>query len=370
MVEFTEKILKSKEVKKSAITMSTVGKHELCYTPLLIAVDMGHLKIVELFFKYKEKRSIDLNDPCCKTGYTPLHLLCRNDISRSGPAIGMQCLDSMYNYDIDNSIPMLELFLNNVEEKKIQLFKKDGRREDGLTPFELAISCGQVKIFNVLLEYFEKKGTKVTDHGMNPLIAACKRTEEEDAGWHEKHTKTESERTEIVKLLIQYSKGKGVDLFVKDKLGRSALHHACASGSIKIFDLLIENGLTGINDQDMEGRTPLHHACSIGFKACACSEEMPERDPKMLKHLLSKREELGIDVEIREVNSLTPLQALQRFVGLKEFQWTKWKKEELLSVFQEYGITNANEELVQESAPKRRKTDENNPDTNDIEEGA
>ena len=369
MVEFTEKILKSKEVKKSAITMSTDGKHELCYTPLLIAVDMGHLKIVELFFKYKEKRRIDLNDPCCKTGYTPLHLLCRNDISRSGPAIGMQCLDSVYNYDIDNSIPMLELFLNNVEEKKIQLFKKDGRREDGLTPFELAISCGQVKIFNVLLEYFEKKGTKVTDHGMNPLIAACKRTEEEDAGWHEKHTKTESARTEIVKLLLQYSKDKGIDLFVKDKLGRSALHHACASGSIKIFDLLIENGLTGINDQDMEGRTPLHHACSIGFKACACSEEMPARDPKMLKHLLSKREELGIDVEIREVNSLTPLQALQRFVELEEYHW-EWDKEELLSVFQEYGITNADEELVQESAPKRRKTDVNNPDTNDIEEGA
>ena len=364
MVEFTEKILKSKEVKKEAITMSTDGQHELCYTPLLIAVDMGHLKIVELFFKYKEKRHIDLNDPCCKTGYTALHIVCKND--QSGPCIGMQ---SLYGgEDVDNSIPMLELFLNNVEEKKIKLFEKD--RENDLTPFELAISYGQVKPFNVLVEYFEKKGIKLTDHGMNPLIAASRRNEEEDAGWDERHTRTESGRTEIVKLLLQYSKDKGVDLFVKDKLGRSALHHACASGSIKIFDLLIENGLTGINDQDMEGRTPLHHACSIGFKACQYSEEMPERDPKMLKHLLSKREELGIDVEIREVNSLTPLQALQRFVGLKEFQWTKWKKEELLSVFQEYGITNANEELVQESAAKRRKTDVNNPDTNDIEEGA
>ena len=89
----------------------------------------------------------------------------------------------------------------------------------------------------------------------------------------------------------------------------------------------------------------------------------------MLKHLLSKKEELGIDVEIREVNSLTPLQALQRFVELEEYHW-EWDKEELLSVFQEYGITNANEELVQESAAKRRKTDVNNPDTNDIEEGA
>ena len=85
---------------------------------------------------------------------------------------------------------------------------------------------------------------------------------------------------------------------------------------------------------------------------------MPERDPKMLKHLLSKREELGIDVEIREVNSLTPLQALKRFVELEEFRWAKWKKEELLSVFQEHEITDSDEELVQESASKRRKTDD------------
>merc|ERR1712004_277796 len=325
----------------------------------------GHLKIVELFFKYKEKRHIDLNDPCGKTGYTALHVLCKNDLN--GPCIGMQC-NSLYDEDVDNSIPMLELFLNNVEEKKIKLFEKD--RDNKLTPFELAISYGQVKPFNVLLGYFEKKGIELTDHGMNPLIAACRRNEESFEIWEKYHTKSESGRTEIVKLLLEYSKDKSVDLFVKDSLGRSALHHACASGSIKIFDLLIENGLTGINDQDNEGRTPLHHACSIGFKACQYSGEMPERDPKMLKHLLSKREELGIDVEIREANSLTPLQALQRFVELEQFKWTKWKREELLSVFQEYGITNADEELVQESAPKRRKTDENNPDTNDIEEGA
>ena len=360
MVELTEKILKSKEIKKEAITMSTHGKHELCYTPLLIAVDMGHLKIVELFFKYKEKRHIDLNDPCGKTGYTALHIVCKND--RSGPCIGMQC-NSAYDEDVDNSIPMLELFLNNAEEKKIKLFEKDD--EAKLTPFELAISYGQVKPFNVLLEHFEKKGIKITDHGMNPLMAASKRNEEEDAGWDERHTRTESGRTEIVKLLLQYSKDKGVNLFVKDDQGRSALHHACASGSIKIFDLLIENGLTGINDQDKEGRTPLHHACSIGYKACACSTEMPERDPKMLKHLLSKREELGIDVEIREVNSLTPLLALRRFVDLKEFRWAKWKKDELLSVFQEYGITDSDEDLAQESASKRRKTDNSDTEEED-----
>ena len=163
MVELTEKILKSKEVKKDAITFSTHGKHELCYTPLLIAVDMGHLKIVELFFKYKEKRHIDLNDPCGKTGYTALHIVCKND--QSGPCIGMQC-NSAYDEDVDNSIPMLELFLNNAEEKKIKLFEKDRDwRGEGyrLTPFELAISYGQVKPFKVLLEYFEKKRNH--DHG-------------------------------------------------------------------------------------------------------------------------------------------------------------------------------------------------------------
>ena len=267
---------------------------------------------------------------------------------------------------------MVSALIINNQIEKIQLFKKDGRREDGLTPFELAISCGQVKIFNVLLEYFEKKGTKVTDHGMNPLIAACKRTEEPNAGWDEVHTKSEKERTEIVKILLQYSKDKGVNLFIKDGIGRSALHHACASGSIEIFDLLIQSGLKyNINDQDDNGRTPLHHACSISGKACPYSEEMPQRDPKMLKHLLSKIEELGIDVTIGDKEYQTPLEAARTLNTSTCYQFGESKLQELIAVFQEYGITDDSEdEFMEDNDSNSEDYEEDSEDNDDMVDGA
>ena len=383
MVDLVEKMIKS--AKKGAPVLSRVdtnGKHEMCFTPLFITCQRGHIKILELFLKYSDKKKIDLNHICNKTGYTALHVLCLRSCY-SSLDFNLRHHDAQYRDEneeedyreiVDNSVSLVELMLKNAEDKKIDIFIKDGplHRQNGWSPFEVAISHGKMKIFNVFMEYFEEKKIFLNEYEMNPLIAACKRTEEPNAGWDEVHTKSEKERTEIVKILLQYSKDKGVNLYIQDGIGRSALHHACASGSIEIFDLLIQSGLKyNINDQDDNGRTPLHHTCSISGKACPYSEEMPQRDPKMLKHLLSKTEELGIDVEITDKECQTPLEAARTLNTSTCYQFRDSKLQELLAVFQEYGITDDSEdEFMEDNDSNSEDYEEDSEDNDDMVDGA
>ena len=348
MIDLVEKMINSAEKGAEFLNCSSAGCIEMCYTPLLIACEMGHLELIELLFKYADTKGINLNDQCTKTGYTALHLVCRNQVCFSGCGLGGRIDDNEEDDDKDDTIPnavlTVKLFLKHAEEKKIRLFLKDKK---GLTPFEVAISHGQVEIFKIFVEYFENNGIKLTDHGMNPLIAACRRTDEllwDEQTWGDCGM-TYLERIEIIKILLQYSKDKEVNLFIKDDLGRSALHHACDDGFEDLLDLLIENGFN-INEQDNEGRTPLHHASSISFNACQYTEEAPTRCYVFLRQLLSKKEELGLDVTIRDKRSQTALQAARKFViEADNLFFRKSDRVKLILAFEKFGITDSDEEF-------------------------
>lgn len=51
---------------------------------------------------------------------------------------------------------------------------------------------------------------------------------------------------------------------VKDKRGQLPLHRAAAVGSIPILKVLLEEGKSPVNAQDMDGLTAMHHAISEG----------------------------------------------------------------------------------------------------------
>ena len=256
----------------------------------------------------------------------------------------------------DDHGKVLEIFLKCAEWKKIDIFKRNdkrrriwisGRHSDGWTPFETACEFGMTSIVSVFLNYFEEKGIKITDHGMMPLICASKRTEEYHDYWIEWQTWHEAsyeERTEVAKILIDYYKDK-VDLFVTDDVGMNPLHHACASGSLDIVSYLLESFPDiNINEQDSNGRTPLHHA-SAG-SGLDYQEDEEEEGPAgyldVVEFLLSRKNELGVDPEVKDNAGRTALNAVKKTrqetdnSGQPRF---RCDKKELISTFQRFGIT-------------------------------
>ena len=242
-----------------------------------------------------------------------------------------------------NTATALKVLLKYAEEKNFELFGRitgDGSEpmvDGSWTPFECACQFGNVEAVKVFMEYFKEKGIKVTDHGMRPLICACKRTEIFDdctTGWDTYHDRNYESRTEIAKILVEHYEENGIDLKTKDDLDRNALHHACASGSTEIAELLLEHGFGDeINTRDENGRTPLHHACSV-FND---EEEGSAGYPKTIDFLLSKMEDLDLDPNIEDNEGQTAIQS----VNCPYYHGNT--TEDIMVIFQKYGITKVSE---------------------------
>merc|ERR1711860_77594 len=150
-----------------------------------------------------------------------------------------------------------------------------------------------------------------------PLICASKRTEEYHdymIEWQVWHEGSYEERTEVAKILIDYYKDQ-VDLFVTDDVGMNPLHHACASGSLDIVRYLLKSFPDiNVNEQDSNGRTPLHHA-SAG-SGLDYQEDEEEEGPAgyldVVEFLLSKKNELGVDPEVKDNAGRTALNAVKK----------------------------------------------------------
>lgn len=126
--------------------------------------------------------------------------------------------------------------------------KPDGAAGNRLPPLLRAVEKNHIAIVSLLLE-----------HGANPEIADKKgRTALMTAAW--------LNHWHILNTLIV----KGADINAKDNRGRNVLHNLAADkkcdwGNSVIERLLVENvQIDGPEGKDLLGRTPLHWACATG----------------------------------------------------------------------------------------------------------
>jgi hypothetical protein len=73
------------------------------------------------------------------------------------------------------------------------------------------------------------------------------------------HTASRHDNVELVAVLLR----SGLDINIKDGLGRTPLHSAVSGDSLEVVKILIDKKETNINSQDKLGRTPLMVATNL-----------------------------------------------------------------------------------------------------------
>ena len=314
------------------------------YTALNIACLADNAEIVELFLKYADTLNIDVlalvNDWPWFREMNALHL----------------AVKPFQYHEKSSTGKTLKLLLNYGKEKNFE--DRDWLTAmitcDATTPFELACQHGAIEAVEVFLEFFIENEIimNMDDMGIHPLASACKKLEdikasneiltepqdftEENIEYISYHEQTYDARLEIVKILIKAYKENGLDVkdlgWFADEDNFTALHHACSTGSTEIVKVLLENGYGDlINVQDYLGRTPLHHACWVDDY----DDRGPAGYPDTVDFLLSKMEELGLNLTLKNEDGYT---ALQYLLNLPYPEEQKETGDKILAVFEKYGV--------------------------------
>ncbi|KAL1966465.1 hypothetical protein VTN77DRAFT_4387 [Rasamsonia byssochlamydoides] len=138
-----------------------------------------------------------------------------------------------------NRLPIVELLAAN------KYFDPDVTDGSGWTPLMIAASLKNAEgdpIIDLLLRKDADVNMK-SNSGQNAL-----------------HFATSKANLSTVRTLIAHK----CSARVKDKRGQLPLHRAAAIGSIPILKILLEEGKSPVNAQDVDGLTALHHAISEG----------------------------------------------------------------------------------------------------------
>ena len=68
----------------------------------------------------------------------------------------------------------------------------------------------------------------------------------------------------MVKLLLDHSKARNIDLNSRDNNGRTGFHNACINGNLDVVKLLLDHSKTkniDLNSKANNGNTAFHDAC-------------------------------------------------------------------------------------------------------------
>ena len=131
---------------------------------------------------------------------------------------------------------------------------------EGWSALHTACACGNLKLAKLLVEYGGNIHA-VSPSGQNVLHLAAT-------------VSSSSVALPLVKWLVME---QGVDVFLKDKSGRTALHHACRTGIVlnddepveggTVVKMLLEHFPELCHERDANGRIPLHYAVKDNFVA-------------------------------------------------------------------------------------------------------
>lgn len=131
----------------------------------------------------------------------------------------------------------------------------NARNKDGETPLHTAIDSGELSLVEPLLASANIDVNVKEKKGQSPLIFFMVAYP---------GLADESEHGELANVLLALLRHPKIDTHAKDKMQRTALFHAAASGLAIYVRVLVDHGVRGAGEKDKLGRTPLSQAAVKG----------------------------------------------------------------------------------------------------------
>ena len=252
----------------------------------------GNVEIVdELLLYSKEPVNANLRDSFNRS---PLHIVCENgsyDIASRILKLSIPSLNiKTYNFNNNsssqnssdtsskmNSPKINQIFNNNYSLKSHDTINDKERlcpkRNDGMTPLEIAVQNGHIEIVEILLEQstviatpellFEAVYFNMTE--VVKIIIKLKRVflnnKSKLNGLTPLSQAAINGNFEIMNFLLKQAT---IDINARNFDGSTVLHVVLKEGKIETLDFLLRQEFININIKDNLGKTPLHIACENG----------------------------------------------------------------------------------------------------------
>ena len=275
---------------------------EPAYSPFSLSCQFGHTESVQFFLELKkakccmtylktkifgnEKESVFL---ACQNGHLDVVKLLLHHYKEELPdLVTLQSYNAQSMTTINQTIfhaacqsGNLELVLyliHHCDQLALDLNHQDTKGE---TALHIACRNGHTDVVNVLLDC-EMLG-----------IFSCPENSSNETIFH---VACEDKRGNLttVKLLIERSKGIGLDLNKPNNCGWTAFHYACRNGDMEIVKLMVDNAeALFLNGLTTNNENILHIACDSG-------------NLDVVKLLLD-HPEIGFDINQRDADGNTPI---------------------------------------------------------------
>jgi len=195
------------------------------FTPLDLAIEKGHVEVVELLLEYTSTSDLGRKHDC--SGNTPLHIATKNGHVELTNLLLEHANKLHFNKEnADQNGAHLNNEEGHVDEVKGVLEHSESyikeKNNDGNTPLHLAIEEGHAKVVQFLLKY------------CNPLDLEV----ENVAGQTPLHLATLRGHDEVVKVWLEHAE---LNLEVKNKDGNTPLHLASLGGHVKVVNIMLEH---------------------------------------------------------------------------------------------------------------------------------
>ncbi len=194
------------------------------FTPLDLAIEKGHVEVVELLLEYTSTSDLERKHDC--SGNTPLHIATKNRHVELTNLLLEHANKLHFNKEnADQNGAHLNNEEGHVDEVKGVLEHSESyikeKNNDGNTPLHLAMEEGHTKVVQFLLKYCITLDLEVENvAGQTPLHLAI-------LGGHD----------EVVKVWLEHAE---LNLKVENKDGNTLLHLASLGGHVKVVNIMLE----------------------------------------------------------------------------------------------------------------------------------